>query len=909
MFLIIGLLFFGLFFASLILPWIHLKRIQSLRQQVNRLTAQVAWLISHAREKGVEIPEQWETLSRPSENSVVEKQVPGQLPDIFFKDKKSQPPKAKSAVADTSLKKTAPFKDTAINFEQKYVVSLPVWIGGIALALSGAFLVKYSIEMGFLSPTVRLAIAGFFGVALILLGNWIHNKPHIANGKRISQALAGAGIADLYVCLFAATSFYHLIPPLFGFVGMGGVTALAVVLSLRQGPPIAMLGMIGGFLTPALIESREPNAPLLFIYLYFLLAGLFKIISKKNWWFIAIPVVLAAFAWVLFWVEISFSPHDGLWLGLFLIAVSGTIVFYSKKAMEESASTSSKTSFLFPSLNYLSLGGAILLMSVVAAKSNFGGMEWGLFGCLVAGGMVLSYYNQKLYGFIPWVSLAMALTLLLGWRESDTTQLAVTLFAFALLFTIGGYWLMWQARNPRSRALLAALSSLLYYVLAYAKFHNLLERVLITADWYTKDHFWGGIALGLFALSVCAVTHVLNRFQGEDDIKQRLLTVYTLTATAFLSIGLSLELSREFLTIALATEVLAISWINGHVHIKALRFIAGLLACFFALLIIPQILFQVFLLSSNFVAIESAIHSDLPNNVLPPYWESRIPSINWSLFHLGLPSLMFGMASVWLRQQKDDFLIKAFEMTAVTLITVMTYYLTRHAFHMNENLAFAESSFIERGVLTNIFFLYGLACLWIGRLFNREAVVLSGLSLIGLSLLRILFFDLLLYNPLWSHQNVGNFPIFNGLLLPFGLPILWLLLSNNALIDNKREKYFIYTNIILFLMYFFFVTFNVRQIYHGQHLDSGITSNAEVYTYSVAWLLIGIGLLFFGTLKQSKALRVASLSFMVLTIGKVFLYDAAELTGLLRVFSFLGLGVSLLGLSWFYTRFVFKAKP
>ena len=35
-----------------------------------------------------------------------------------------------------------------------------------------------------------------------------------------------------------------------------------------------------------------------------------------------------------------------------------------------------------------------------------------------------------------------------------------------------------------------------------------------------------------------------------------------------------------------------------------------------------------------------------------------------------------------------------------------------------------------------------------------------------------------------------------------------------------------------------------------------------------------------------------------LTIAKVFLLDAAGLTGLTRVFSFLGLGLSLAGLAW-----------
>ena len=270
---------------------------------------------------------------------------------------------------------------------------------------------------------------------------------------------------------------------------------------------------------------------------------------------------------------------------------------------------------------------------------------------------------------------------------------------------------------------------------------------------------------------------------------------------------------------------------------------------------------------------------------------------------------MFGAASILLRRQKDDIFVKAFEMTGIVLISIMTYYCSRHAFHMNESLLFAKSTFIERGTLTNIFFLYGLACLWLGRAFKRDAVLLSGMALIGLSLLRILCFELLVYNPLWSPEYVGTFPLLNGLLLVFGLPILWLMAANSELSKLKKHEYIHYANICSFVLLFFFVSLNVRQIYHGPYLDVGITRNAEVYSYSVAWLLLGIGLLFFGTLKKNKTLRIGSLVFIMFAVAKVFLYDASELTGLFRVFSFLGLGISLLGLSWFYTRFVFKRLP
>jgi uncharacterized membrane protein len=912
MLILIGLLLFGLFLTSLILPWIHLTHIKSLRKEVDRLTVQVSWLISYAREKGADIPEQWEKLSQAasfkkhredeSKKKITEE---SQKKSPIFPDLTDHLEKAKEKVEGVPLKKKFLLKDIKKSFEQKFLLSLPVWIGGIALALAGGFLVKYSIEMGFLSPSVRIIIGILFGISLLVCGNWIHDRAHIANGKRISQALSGAGIADLYACLFAATSFYQLIPSFMGFVGMAVVTAIAVVLSLKQGPPIAMLGMIGGFLTPTLIESREPNAQLLFIYLYFVLAGLFTVIRRKNWWFMSIPVVLSTFAWVVFWLATSFSPQDSIWLGLFLVAVSATIVFHSKKAIEEKAVDKSVGFKLFPELNYLSMGGAILLMSVIAAKSNFGGVEWGLFGFLAAGGIVLAYYNQNIYGFIPWVSVLMNLIMLLSWQEPDSTILALTILGFALLYTISSYWLMWQGFNSRSWALLAAGSSLIYYVLAYAKFHNWVGKaVFFPKNLYTQTHLWGSLALGLFILSVFIIIQVLNRFKGEEDSKQYLLSIFTLTATAFLSIGLSLELNEEFLTIALVTEILVISWISGYVQIKALRPLAAFLSAIFGILIIPQILFQILALS-NVISLKFTDEIYYPSG-LSSFFHFKIPSISWTFFHLGLTAVMFGISSFLLRKEKDDVVVRTFEMIAIGLITVMTYYLIRHAFQIQENVFSVHSSFLERTTLTNIFFLYGLGCLWLGSRFNRNAVSLSGIGLTVLSLIRILFLDLLVYNPLWSDQYIGYIPVFNALLPSYGLPMLWLILILHQLPEIEKQKYYKYINICLFLLLFFFISFNVRQFYQGAYLDIDKTSSAEVYTYSVAWLLTGIGLLFFGTLKKNKVLRVASLAFITLAVAKVFLYDAAELTGLLRVFSFLGLGMSLLGLSWFYTRFVFN---
>jgi hypothetical protein len=80
-------------------------------------------------------------------------------------------------------------------------------------------------------------------------------------------------------------------------------------------------------------------------------------------------------------------------------------------------------------------------------------------------------------------------------------------------------------------------------------------------------------------------------------------------------------------------------------------------------------------------------------------------------------------------------------------------------------------------------------------------------------------------------------------------------------------------------------------------------------TLSIVWAVFALALLGFGMAGGSVALRWLSLSFLLLTIGKVFLYDLGELKDLYRVASLVGLAVSLLLVSLLYQRFVFRKTP
>ena len=94
--------------------------------------------------------------------------------------------------------------------------------------------------------------------------------------------------------------------------------------------------------------------------------------------------------------------------------------------------------------------------------------------------------------------------------------------------------------------------------------------------------------------------------------------------------------------------------------------------------------------------------------------------------------------------------------------------------------------------------------------------------------------------------------------------------------------------------------------FHGAILYAGAQSDAELYTYSLVWLGYALALLGLGIVWRQTMLRYASLTVLVIAALKVFVFDMAGLTGLYRVASFLGLGLSLVGIGYLYQRFVFR---
>nr|WP_256466326.1 DUF2339 domain-containing protein [Wolbachia endosymbiont of Oedothorax gibbosus] len=513
--------------------------------------------------------------------------------------------------------------------------------------------------------------------------------------------------------------------------------------------------------------------------------------------YLFLGIGISTFLWICCWFfGGNFIPGDTIWLGLFLIAVSATVVITSKQQYNRDNTDLFKITSI---LNYLTLSGALTFTGIITAHVGFGLMEWGLFYLLSLGGIGLVYFDQRLYGLVPWLSMAVNAVMLMVWNTHDINAFALTISVFGTLYIACGYLLQSRSEKPLIWAGLIAATSIGYYFLGYYK----LQNTVLVSD---IALFWGILALAFGGFSTYVLQNILRAVPENYPKKQHLMAIYAAMSTAFLSTALTIELPREFLSVAFAAQLFATTWINTKIKVKALRYIIGILACVFGFLLIPQILLLTQLTVYSLVEAKLAI-------------QNGIPIVDWPIFQLGLPALFFMMGSYLLRQQKDDKLVHLLEISAIALIGVMGYYLIRHTFHINESVLFVKAGFIERGVITNILFVYGLVCLWIGKHFVRQAVSLSGLALSSIAIFRINYFDFIIYNPLWSLQTIGKLPILNALLLTYGLPILWTWKATLELLHMGKAKWSQYGCGFALLLSFVLISLNVRQIFQGTYLN------------------------------------------------------------------------------------------
>jgi len=200
------------------------------------------------------------------------------------------PPMAEVPEPVTVSRKSAE-SGTEVKLGQKVLL-----VVGIVLTIVGiGFFLKYAFDRQWIPPVGRVALAYLAGFALLAVGEMFRRRGLRAFGLH----LLGGGIAALYFSGFAAFQIYELIGQVPAFGLMGAVTALAGVLALRHDSMwLAVLGIIGGFLTPVVLSTGTDHQVALMTYMMILNAGILGIAAFKRW--NLLNYLGFAFTWFLF---------------------------------------------------------------------------------------------------------------------------------------------------------------------------------------------------------------------------------------------------------------------------------------------------------------------------------------------------------------------------------------------------------------------------------------------------------------------------------------------------------------------------------------------------------------------------------------------------------------------------------
>lgn len=233
--------------------------------------------------------------------------------------------------------------------------NLTSYVGGFLLFLGVAFLLKEAFNRNLISPEIRVAGGLVIGIGLLIGGLRLNRERYAVT----VQSLCGAGIVILYADFFTAHAFYKLIPnPYATFALMSLVTAVAFFLAVRlDAQAVAIIGLLGGFLTPILITTGHDNPLGLFGYVALLDIGLLAVALRQRWLHLTllagVATVLMQLSWAgkFFEVEkINIAMAIFVFFSALFFALFTLVHRIAEKAAEAVDKWSSAAAVLMPSV-------------------------------------------------------------------------------------------------------------------------------------------------------------------------------------------------------------------------------------------------------------------------------------------------------------------------------------------------------------------------------------------------------------------------------------------------------------------------------------------------------------------------------------------------------------------------------
>lgn len=179
------------------------------------------------------------------------------------------------------------------------------WLGWAAIILilfAVAFFLKYAFDNRWIGELGRVAIGVAAGVTMAALGFKYHKR----GWPVFSQILTAGGVILLYLSVYAAFGYYHLATQAAAFAYLAILVAEAAGLALLyDAPAIAIMALVGGFLTPILLRSDRDQYRSLFGYIAALDIGALALL--KHWR--GLSSVAFGGTHLLFWVWYGENYH------------------------------------------------------------------------------------------------------------------------------------------------------------------------------------------------------------------------------------------------------------------------------------------------------------------------------------------------------------------------------------------------------------------------------------------------------------------------------------------------------------------------------------------------------------------------------------------------------------------------
>ena len=881
-----------------------------------------------------------------------------------------------SGVAQEPPPSAAPHRDApkpprnlSEQFENLFGKMLPIWAGGITLAVAGVLIVRYAIDAGFFAriftPGVQIITGLLFGLGLIGGAEYAWRNEAKLRDVRVPQALSGAGIATLYAAIMVAANVYQLIGPLLAFALLALVTASALGLSLRFGPPSALLGLAGGLAAPALVGAISPDVPLLAVYLALTIAGLAGVARMRRWPWLALAALLGGVGWGL-WMVLANSALDvvgSLSIGGFVLLLAIALPMLA---------------FDGPRATMLRTGSAIvgaLQLALLVGYGGFAPLHWGLFALLAAAGQWLAW-RERGFSIVPTISLMLSILLLAAWPDPAPFWFGLVGLSLAAIHALPLLARLWAA--PKSLRRTLELCGLALVLPLLTKWHiqdigdaalafvalggALLPGAGVARGWRVEDRAgdsrfaWltaSGGALLAFAI-ILIVPHWLaplgigivaagQLFFGKAAKDRRIepvaaafvgAAIFALVATplAFDEVprlveGASDAAGQAFLRWAGLGLIAAIFALRAEgIVVRRLGQVAAALLAYGAFAqIIPGSLLMLVpafggaaalfaarrlafarvdgvaasfaLLSLGWAALPFALWSSkalLSLSGIPMPADAAELPVGQLLLRLLLPAVLLG-ASLWSIRAKLPRWLLLGGIAVAGLVGGVAV----HCFYHLGFVVLAGDDFVATGIIQRL----GWEALLIGGgwLAMRRGATNLACALVLAGLAHVLWYGLLHHNPLWDEQAVGAWPLVN-LLTPLFLLARCAVTQAERLFPAAPASLGRVVQIVTMLLVTGFAWATLRQLFHGSLLVEAGVAPAENILRSILILALAIGFLLWGIRTGRHDWRIASLVLMIGAVGKVFLFDASGLEGLLRIGSFVALGFSLIGIGWLYSR-------